>query len=211
MTRSPAQAWAPATNRASHKVRRNIAVQRSKTPASNKPCVSSLHKRSSPAALLSVLLGRVNSRAMKATHLATVERPVLDQAIRRAKRRLLPFMLLMYVLAYLDRANVGYAKQAYQAATGITDAVFALGAGIFFLTYALFEVPSNLTLHRLGARVWMGRIMVSWGFISAAMVFAGSEAPFLVVRLLLGAAEAGFFQGAYCSLHTGFRRMREAR
>src|SRR5258705_10735358 len=113
---------------------------------------------------------------------------VLDRAIQRAKRRLLPFMLLMYLLAYLDRANIGHAKQAYQAATGITDAAFAFGAGIFFLTYALFEVPSNLMLHRIGARVWMSRIMITWGLIAAATSFALSAQSFSIVRLFLGAA-----------------------
>src|SRR5690349_24244404 len=93
-------------------------------------------------------------------------------AIRRAKLRLIPFLLLMYVLSYLDRANIGYAKQAYQAATGISDAAFAFGAGIFFLSYALFEVPSNLILHRAGARRWLARIMVTWGLLAAATVFA---------------------------------------
>ena len=120
---------------------------------------------------------------------------VLDRAISRAKRRLLPFMLLMYLLAYLDRANIGYAKQAYRAATGVSEAAFAFGAGAFFVTYALFEIPSNLLLHRIGARIWMARIMVVWGLFSAAMVFAKSDTSFSVVRLLLGAAEAGFFPG----------------
>jgi sugar phosphate permease len=123
--------------------------------------------------------------------------PVLVQnAIRRAKVRLLPFLLLMYVLSYLDRANIGYAKQAYQLSTGISDAAFALGAGVFFITYALFEVPSNLLLHRLGARVWMTRIMLTWGIIAAATAFARSEPAFITLRLMLGAAEAGFFPGA---------------
>ncbi len=121
---------------------------------------------------------------------------VLDRAIGRAKRRLIPFMLLMYLLSYLDRANIGYAKQAFQVATGVSDAAFAFGAGAFFLTYALFEIPSNLILHRVGARRWMARIMVSWGLISAAMVFAKSDTSFSVLRLLLGAAEAGFFPGS---------------
>lgn len=120
----------------------------------------------------------------------------LDRAIRRAKLRLIPFMLLMYLLSYLDRANIGYAKQAYQAATGVSDQAFALGAGVFFLTYALFEVPSNLILHRVGARVWMARIMVVWGLVSASMVFAKGDASFSALRLLLGAAEAGFFPGS---------------
>ena len=121
---------------------------------------------------------------------------VLDRAIGRAKRRLIPFMLLMYLLCYLDRANIGFAKQAFQAATRVSDAAFAFGAGAFFLTYALFEIPSNLILHRVGARRWMARIMVSWGLISAAMIFAKSDTSFSVLRLLLGAAEAGFFPGS---------------
>jgi len=109
--------------------------------------------------------------------------------------RLLPFLLLMYILAFLDRANVGFAKQAFQADTGISDAAFAFGAGIFFVGYALLEVPSNLLLHRLGARLWMCRIMVTWGLISAAMAFAYTETTFYVLRFLLGVAEAGFFPG----------------
>ena len=130
----------------------------------------------------------------------TVQAPstpeTLARAISRAQRRLIPFMLLMYLLCYLDRANIGYAKQAYQAATGVSDAAFAFGAGIFFITYALFEIPSNLMLHRVGARRWMARIMVTWGLASASMVFAQTDASFSVVRLLLGAAEAGFFPGS---------------
>lgn len=109
--------------------------------------------------------------------------------------RLLPFLLLMYIMAFLDRANVGFAKIAYQADTGISDAAFALGAGIFFLGYALLEVPSNLIMHKVGARIWMCSIMVSWGLISAAMMFAHNEMIFYVLRFALGVAEAGFFPG----------------
>ena len=109
--------------------------------------------------------------------------------------RLLPFLLLMYIMAFLDRANVGFAKQAFQADTGIGDAAFAFGAGVFFAGYALLEVPSNLILHRVGARLWMCRIMVTWGLVSAAMVFAHNETSFYVLRFLLGVAEAGFFPG----------------
>src|SRR5262245_58126867 len=121
---------------------------------------------------------------------------ILDRAVSRTKRRLIPFMLLMYIMSYLDRANIGYAKQAYQTATGVSDWAFAFGAGAFFLTYAAFEIPSNLMLHRLGARIWMARIMIVWGLISAAMAFARSDTSFWIVRLLLGAAEAGFFPGS---------------
>ena len=119
----------------------------------------------------------------------------LDSAFKSARRRLVPFLLLMYILSFLDRANIGFAKQSFQASTGVSDAAYALGAGIFFLTYALFEVPSNLILHRVGARIWMARIMVTWGLVSAAMMFATNDTIFYVLRLLLGAAEAGFFPG----------------
>jgi len=86
----------------------------------------------------------------------------------------LPFLLLLYVLAFLDRANVGFAKATLLAETGLSDAAYAFGAGVFFAGYALLEVPSNLILHRVGARVWLCRIMVSWGLVSAAMMLACS-------------------------------------
>jgi MFS family permease len=122
-------------------------------------------------------------------------RPAIERVTAKAIVRLVPFLLLMYVLAFLDRANVGFAKKAFQLDTGISDAVFAFGAGIFFLGYALFEVPSNLALHRVGARAWMCRIMVTWGLVSAALMFADSQASFYTLRFLLGVAEAGFFPG----------------
>lgn len=121
--------------------------------------------------------------------------PPLDHVVRKVVRRLVPFLLLMYVLSFLDRANIGFAKTAYQADTGISDAVYALGAGVFFIGYALFEVPSNILMHRIGARVWMCRIMVTWGLIAAAMMFAHSATSFYALRFLLGVAEAGFFPG----------------
>jgi MFS family permease len=119
----------------------------------------------------------------------------LERATERALRRLVPFLLIMYVLAFLDRANVGFAQQSFQADTGVSNAAYAFGAGIFFIGYALFEVPSNLIMHRVGARIWMCRIMVTWGLVSAAMIFVRSETAFYVLRLLLGIAEAGFFPG----------------
>jgi len=121
--------------------------------------------------------------------------PPLDAVIRKAIRRLVPFLLLMYVLAFLDRANVGFAKKAFQLDTGLSDAMFAFGAGVFFIGYALFEVPSNLIMHRVGARAWMCRIMVTWGLVSAGLMFATTETRFYVLRFLLGVAEAGFFPG----------------
>lgn len=124
-----------------------------------------------------------------------VDDPKLDQAVIRARRRLVPFLLLMYVLAFLDRANIGFAKEAFQASTAISNAAYALGAGLFFLTYAAFEIPSNLIMHRVGAKIWMCRIMVTWGLVSAATMFVSGEISFYIVRLLLGIAEAGFFPG----------------
>src|SRR3954453_934700 len=121
--------------------------------------------------------------------------PVSAATVAKVTRRLLPFLLLMYVLSFLDRANVGFAKKAFQLDTGLSDAAYAFGAGIFFLSYALLEVPSNMIMHKVGARIWMCRIMVTWGLISAGMMLAHTETRFYVLRLLLGAAEAGFFPG----------------
>jgi MFS family permease len=120
---------------------------------------------------------------------------LLDHTIVKVTKRLVPFLLLMYVLAFLDRANIGFAKKAFQLDTGLSDAAYALGAGIFFIGYAVFEIPSNLIMHRIGARIWMCRIMVTWGLISAALMFAHTETLFYVLRFLLGVAEAGFFPG----------------
>lgn len=121
-----------------------------------------------------------------------VPAPLLDRTVAKVTRRLLPSLLLMYVLSFLDRANIGFAKRAFQADTGISDAAYALGAGLFFVSYALLEVPSNLVMHKVGARVWMCRIMVTWGLVSAAMMLVRGATAFYLVRLLLGAAEAGF-------------------
>lgn len=121
--------------------------------------------------------------------------PELAAVVRKVTRRLIPILLLMYILAFLDRANLGFAKVAWQADTGISDAAYALGAGIFFLGYALFEVPSNLIMRRVGAKIWLARIMVSWGIVSALMMFATNEWIFYTLRVLLGITEAGFFPG----------------
>lgn len=116
-------------------------------------------------------------------------------AMDKAQKKLVPFILLMYVLAFLDRANIGFAKQAFQVSTGVSDAAFALGAGIFFLGYAVFEVPSNIIMHHVGARMWLARIMVTWGIVAAGFAFVTNEMQFLVLRVLLGICEAGFFPG----------------
>ncbi|MGA2169562.1 MAG: MFS transporter [Terracidiphilus sp.] len=129
-----------------------------------------------------------------------------DRAVAKARRRLIPFLLLMYVISFLDRANIGFAKQAMQASVGISEHAFAMAAGLFFITYAVFELPSNLILHRVGARIWMARIMVTWGVASMATMFVTGSASFYLLRLLLGAAEAGFFPGVILYLTYWFPR-----
>jgi ACS family tartrate transporter-like MFS transporter len=109
--------------------------------------------------------------------------------------RLLPLVIAIYFVAYIDRTNVGFAALTMNHDLGLSASVFGWGAGIFFLGYFLFEVPSNLMLHRIGARVWICRIMLSWGLVSAASAFAVGPASFVVLRFLLGVAEAGFFPG----------------
>src|SRR4051794_38495434 len=109
----------------------------------------------------------------------------LAPVIRKVTARLIPILLLMYILAFLDRSNLGFAKNAFQADTGVSDAAYALGAGIFFLGYAVFEVPSNMIMQKVGAKIWLARIMISWGIVSALMMFAVNEPMFYVLRVLL--------------------------
>src|SRR3954470_14795954 len=116
-------------------------------------------------------------------------------ALAKARRRLLPFLFLLYVISYLDRINVGFAALQMNAALGFSSVTYSLGAGVFFLGYTLLEVPSNVVLARIGARLWIARIMISWGLVSAGMMFVRGATSFYVMRFLLGAAEAGFFPG----------------
>lgn len=120
---------------------------------------------------------------------------ITETAYRKVFWRLVPFLMLCYVVAYLDRVNVGFAKLQMSQDLGFSETVYGLGAGIFFIGYFLFEVPSNVILHRVGARVWIARIMVTWGVISAAFMFVSSAPMFYVLRFLLGVAEAGFYPG----------------
>jgi MFS family permease len=136
--------------------------------------------------------------------MTTTAGPALDSAIVKARTRLLPFLILMYLLAFIDRANVGFAKNVLQADTGLSDAAFAFGAGIFFVGYAVFEVPSNLLMYRFGARVWMSRIMVTWGIVSACTALVHDASSFYILRTLLGIAEAGFFPGIILFLSNWF-------
>jgi len=118
-----------------------------------------------------------------------------ELANKKVFRRLVPFLLLMYVIAFLDRSNVSFAQQEFQADFGISTAAYAFGAGLFFVGYAIFEIPSNLLLHKVGARWWLSRIMVTWGLVAAAFVFVQGPTSFYILRFLLGVMEAGFFPG----------------
>jgi MFS family permease len=118
-----------------------------------------------------------------------------EQTYHKVDLRIIPFMFLCYILAYLDRVNVGFAKLQMMKALSLSDAVYAAGAGIFFIGYFFFEVPSNLMLKKYGARMWIARIMISWGIVSACMMFVTDELSFYALRFILGIAEAGFFPG----------------
>jgi sugar phosphate permease len=118
-----------------------------------------------------------------------------EAATRKVFRRLIPFLLLMYVVAFLDRSNVSFAQKEFAADFGISAAAYAFGAGLFFVGYAVFEIPSNLLLHRVGARWWLARIMVTWGIVATCFMFVQGPISFYVLRFLLGIAEAGFFPG----------------
>jgi ACS family tartrate transporter-like MFS transporter len=123
-------------------------------------------------------------------------------ALRKITWRLIPFLFVLYVVAWLDRVNVGFAALQMNTDLKFSEATFGLGSGIFFVGYCLFEVPSNLMLARVGARLWIARIMITWGLISVAMMFVRTPTTFYTLRFLLGAAEAGFFPGViyYLSL-----------
>src|ERR1700692_4193583 len=123
---------------------------------------------------------------------------------RKVFWRLVPILFCCYIIAYLDRVNVGFAKLQMLADLHLSEAVYGTGAGIFFLGYFLFEVPSNLILNRVGARRWIARIMITWGIVSAATMFATSATTFYALRFLLGACEAGFYPGVILYLASWF-------
>jgi D-galactonate transporter len=135
----------------------------------------------------------------------------LDSLYSKVTRRIVPLMVLGYIAAYLDRVNVGFAKLQMLEDLQFSQTVYGFGAGIFFLGYFLFEVPSNMVLHRIGARRWLARIMISWGLISAAMMFVTTPASFYTLRFLLGAAEAGFFPGVIYYLTQWYPAARRGR
>jgi len=131
--------------------------------------------------------------------------------ISRLTWRLMPFLLLLYIVAYLDRINVGFAALQMREELKFSDNVYGLGAGMFFAGYFLFQVPSNLVLQRVGARRWMCILMMVWGVVSSSMIFVSNTQEFYALRFLLGAAEAGFFPGVIFYLKTWFPAQARAR
>src|ERR1700677_669647 len=125
----------------------------------------------------------------------TADNALETVTMRAVSWRLMPFLLAAYVICYIDRVNVGFAALQMNKAVGIDPKTYGLGAGIFFVGYFILEVPSNLALERFGASKWIARIMLTWGIVSGAMALIGGPWSFLVLRFLLGAAEAGFFPG----------------
>src|SRR5438876_4517018 len=136
---------------------------------------------------------------------------VARATLRKITLRLIPFLFVLYIVAWLDRVNVGFAALQMNSDLGFTSAAFGFGSGVFFLGYCLFEVPSNLVLHRVGARRWISRIIISWGAISATMMFVRTAPTFYVLRFLLGAAEAGFFPGVVYYLSHWYPEAQRAR
>jgi MFS family permease len=151
---------------------------------------------------------------------AQAARLAVDRVYAKVTWRLLPFLGACYLIAYLDRVNVSFARLGMLDDLSLSETAYGFGAGVFFLGYFLFEVPSNLALHRVGARVWIARIMVTWGLISGAMAFTqslatlsglGVDTVFYILRFLLGAAEAGFFPGVLLYLNYWFPSHRQSR
>lgn len=137
---------------------------------------------------------------------AELERRVM----RKVAWRIVPFIMLLYFIAYIDRVNIGFAALEMNKDLGFSPAVFGFGAGIFFWGYFLFEVPSNIILDKVGARLWIARVMITWGIVSGGMAFVWDATSFYVLRFLLGAAEAGFFPGIILYLSYWFPARRRA-
>lgn len=132
------------------------------------------------------------------------------RVMRKVTLRIVPFIMLLYFIAFLDRVNIGFAALTMNQDLGFSPTVFGFGAGIFFLGYFLFEVPSNLILHKVGARIWIARVMISWGLVSGCMALVQGTTSFYLLRFLLGVAEAGFFPGIILYLSYWFPAAKRA-
>src|SRR6476619_5296219 len=150
-------------------------------------------------------------RSDASTPIVTAIPEIERRTMRKVSLRLLPLLFLLYIASYLDRTNVGIAALQMNKAIGLSAAAYGLGAGIFFIGYALFEVPSNVILARVGARRWIARIAITWGLLSCAMLFAQGPLSFYALRFLLGIAEAGYFPGIIFYLSHWFPQRYRAR
>ena len=132
------------------------------------------------------------------------------RVLRKISFRIVPFIMLLYFIAFIDRVNIGFAALTMNKDLGFSSSVFGVGAGIFFLGYFLFEVPSNLILEKVGARLWIARVMITWGLVSAAFAFIRGETSFLTLRFWLGAAEASdhleYYQRRFSEYRKSLRR-----
>ncbi len=146
---------------------------------------------------------------------STNEKILLSDQARRTHatiyRRLMPLLIITYIVSFLDRTNIGIAKTAMSADIGLSATAFGLGAGLFFLSYALLEIPSNLIMEKVGARIWIARIMITWGIVSACMAFVTGPVSFYLMRILLGAAEAGLYPGMILYMTYWFNREERAK
>ncbi len=139
-----------------------------------------------------------------------MERELETRVLRKITWRIVPFIMVLYLIAFIDRVNIGFASLTMNQDLGFSSTVFGVGAGIFFLGYFIFEVPSNLILHKLGARIWIARVMITWGLVSGAMALVQGTTSFYILRFLLGVAEAGFFPGIILYLSYWFPARRRA-
>ena len=143
---------------------------------------------------------------MSAAATAAATQDIERRTMRRVTWRVIPFLMVCYFIAFVDRVNAGFAALQMNHDIGLSSAAFGLGGGLFYITYVLFEVPSNIAMEKVGARLWIARILVTWGLVSGAMAFVVGPYSFYAVRLLLGAAEAGFFPGVILYLTYWFPR-----
>src|SRR4051794_38644303 len=142
----------------------------------------------------------------------TVMNPSIESSvIKKTMLRILPFTFICYIVAYLDRVNLGFAALEMNADLALSAEVFGLLSGIFFLGYFLFEIPSNLMMHRVGAKIWIARIMITWGIIAVLTAFVQSATHLYIARFLMGIAEAGFFPGLILYFTYWFRSQERGR
>jgi sugar phosphate permease len=171
-----------------------------------------VHKRSEAGMAEGELVGEAaGGSAVSAVPLPSATSQTGEDVYAKVTWRIVPLLCLGFLIAYIDRANVGFAKLQMLDDLAFSDSVFGLGSGLFFISYIAFEVPSNIALKHIGAKIWLSRIMVTWGVLSALMMFCRTPTYFYVARFLLGIAEAGFFPGALFYLSTWFPMQRRSR